>query len=212
MRVLVSLEGPREGGTRAALAHLSFDELRLLATDPSGEAAQRVQRLAEQLGARVDVASVPEQDLMGAFSAMRETLADIDEDDVVAQINAGPDANLLSAAGMLVCMQEGVPMHFLHEEGHTPLPILSEAPIERLLDEEEREQLLAVPEEGIAFTATDEHDKAALNGLKDQGLLTPGEERLLLTDLGASYRDHLQRRRRTVDGKDRAETEPAELA
>lgn len=212
MRVLVSLEGPREGGTRAALAHLSFDELRLLATDPSGEAAQRVRRLAEQLGARVEVASVPEQDLMGAFSAVKGTLADVDEDDVVAQINAGPDANLLSAAGMLVCMHEGVPMHFLHEEGHTPLPILTEAPIEPLLDEDEREQLLAVPEEGIAFTATDEHDKAALNALKDEGLLSPGEERLLLTDLGASYRDHLQRRRRDGDGKGRPETEPAEPA
>lgn len=199
MRVLVSLEGPREGGTRAALAHLSFDALRLLATDPDAEATQRVRELAERAGAPVEVHEVPLGDFTAAFETIQSTLAAVQDHDVVAQINAGPDANLLSAAGMLVAMDEGVPMHFLHEKGHTPLPILTEAPIQRLLDADERAQLVAVPEEGIPLDETDAHDTAALTGLKDEGLVEPEGSRLQLTPLGRCYQEHLELRRRSQD-------------
>jgi hypothetical protein len=194
VRALVSLEGSREGGTRAAFAHLGFDALHVLATDPDGEAAQHVCELAERLGAPVEVTGVPADDLMGAVETIQEAIADVDGEEVLAQINAGPDANLLSAAGMLACMNEGVPMHFLHEEGHTPLPILSEAPLERLLAEDERDQLVAFSEEDIELDAVDDHDKAALNGLKNRGLIEPDDGRLVLTELGRSYREHLRRR------------------
>jgi hypothetical protein len=194
LRVLVSLEGPREGGTRAALGRLSLDELRLLATDPGDERVQRVGQLAERFGAPVHVREVPAQDLMGAFDVIQATLANVAQHDVVAQINAGPDANLLSAAGMLVCLHEGVPMHFLHEEGHTPLPVFTEIPVEPLLSDDEREQLLAVPDEGIELAMTDDHDEAALNGLKDEDLVQPREGRLVLTERGRAYREHSQRR------------------
>lgn len=195
MRVLVSLEGPNEGGTRAALGRLSFDELRLLATDPEDGSVQRLVELAEGLGARVDVVEAPYQDLMGAFQLVVKTIDGVDGDEPVAQINAGPDANLLSAAGMLACMHEGVPMHFLHEKGHTPLPMLTEAPIEPMFTEAQRDQLRAVPDEGIPLDRTDEHDEAALNELKDEGLVHPEEGKLVLTDMGEAYREHLARRR-----------------
>jgi hypothetical protein len=192
VRVLVSLEGPEEGGTRAALGRLSFDELHLIATDPDGETTQRVCDLAESFGARVERVPVPYQDLVGAREVLRKTIDGLDGE-VIAQINAGPDANQLSAAGMLVCMHEGIEMHFLHEEGHTPLPILTEAPIERLLDEAARDQLAQVPDDGIALDATGDHDERALNGLKDEDLIQPEGDRLVLTDRGRSYREHVRR-------------------
>ncbi len=194
MRVLVSLEGSREGGTRAAIGRLSFDHLCILASDPEAEAVERVRRLADSLGADVTIEPVPGSDLLAAFEVIRETLVGFEEESRLAQINAGPDANLLSAAGMLACLHEGVPMHFLHEEGHTPLPVLTRAPLGEMLGERETDQLVAMPEAGIALDRTDEHDEWALNKLKDHGLIEREGSLLVLTDLGRSYREHQDQR------------------
>lgn len=194
MRVLVSLEGPREGGTRGAIGRLGFDELHVLATEPEGEAATRVRELAERAGARVTVESVPAQDLLEAFHAIRAALDRPEPDEVAGQVNAGPDANLLSAAGLLACLHVGVPAHFVHEEGHTPLPVLTRNPLRELLDEPEHEALLALPEDGIPLEETGDHDERALNGLKRRGLVEPRDARLVATRLGRAYRDHLRRR------------------
>lgn len=192
MRVLVSLEGPVEGGTRAVIRHVGFDELHLLATEPDGDAAQRAVSIAERAGARVQVDEVPERDLMAAFGRICEALDRSDAEQIEAQVNAGPDANLLSAAGMLACLHEGVPIHFVHEEGHTPLPVLTRAPLSELLDPDERDQLAAMPEKGIELDRTDEHDTRALNELKDRGLIEREDARLVLTRLGRSYREHVR--------------------
>lgn len=192
MRVLVSLEGPVEGGTRAAIRHVGFDELHLLATDPEADAAQRAVSIAERAGARVQVDEVPERALMAAFARIREALDRTDAETIEAQVNAGPDANLLSAAGMLACLHEGVPIHFVHEEGHTPLPVLTRAPLSELLDADERDQLDRIPDDGIELDRTDEHDQAALNELKDRDLIEREDSRLVLTRLGRSYREHVR--------------------
>lgn len=191
MRVLVSLEGPEEGGTRGALAHLSFDELHVLATAPDGEATQQVRRLAERAGATVRVDPVPGEELLSAFSVIREALDREDADEIQAQVNAGPDANLLSAAGLLACLHEGVPIHFVHEKGHTPLPVLTRAPLREMLSQQQRDELVAFPDDGIPLDQTGDHDERALNGMKDRGLIERQDKRLVLTSLGRSYREHL---------------------
>lgn len=194
MRVLVSLEGSRQGGTRAALGQLGFDELHLLATDPNGEAVQRLVELAERIGSRVQVDAISDGNLMAAFRQVRQALDRPDATSIAAQVNAGPDANLLSAAGLLACLHEGVGAHFVHEKGHTPLPVLTRAPLSELLADEEEQQLLELPDAGIPLDRTDEHDETALNGLKDRGLIERGGQRLVLTRLGRSYQEHLLNR------------------
>lgn len=193
MRVLVSLEGPNDGGTRGAIAHVGFDELHVLAADPDDEATQRIVHIAERSGAEVTVDPVSSGDLTTAFREIRRALDRSDAESVEAQVNAGPDANLLSAAGLLACLHEGVPVHFVHEKGHTPLPVLTRAPLSELLAGDARDQLVEVPEKGIALDETDAHDPSALNDLKDRGLIEREDDRLVLTRLGRAYRDHLDR-------------------
>jgi hypothetical protein len=191
MRRLVSLEGPQEGGTRGALGKLAFDELHVLATDPDADHVGRVRHLAESLGATITVDSVPGDDLQAAFEGVREQIADAD---VECQVNAGRHSNLLSAAGLLACLHEGVPAHFVHEEGYTPLPVLTRAPLKELLDDEQREVLTDVPADGLDLDDVDEDWAAVLNRLKDRDLVATDEDRVTLTRLGASYREHVLRR------------------
>ncbi len=204
MRVLVSLVGP-DGGqlvgearsiTRLALGKIPHDHVHVLTVEPEHEEIAKVQRLCERTGAGFSVDELPPEDLRAAFhetaSAIRKLQQGLDGTvDVAVQVNAGRHANLASSAGLLACLHEGVPAHFVHEEGHDELTVLARAPLSPLLSDAQEQALVGFPEDGILLSKLREHDVDALTGLKDQGLVEPGEARLRLTDSGRAYQQHL---------------------
>lgn len=196
MRLLLTLEGPTPGSTRRALGALPHDAVHVLAVEPNSEELETIRELVERAGARFRVDPVPEGSLMEAFERVVDAI-DADRERaarIEVQVNAGPDANVLSAAALLACLHEGVPAHFVHEKGHTPLPVFTRAPLQKLLGEDEQAALAGFPEQGIELTAVGEHDTAALNALKDRGLIEREGDRLVATGQGRAYREHLGRR------------------
>lgn len=190
-RELFSVEGPVQGWTRQAIVAIPYDHVHVFATDPEAEGIEALARLVEMAGGSFSVEAVPGDDLLGAFEVIRDRLA-LAEDGVAAcQVNAGKDGNLLSAAGLLACLHTGVEAHFLDESGHTQVPVLTEAPLARLLGEEEKAALAGFPDAGIHIRKVSEHDPEALNGLRDRGLIELEGDRLRLTSTGRSYRAHV---------------------
>lgn len=209
MRVLVSLMGPGggvladtdQGSTRRALAQIPHDVLHLLAADPDDDEVAKVRDLCEAMGARFSVEPVTADALLDAFETVVAAIADARADaasadepvQVDVQVNAGRHANLLSAAGLLACLHEGVPAHFVHEAGHEALGVLTRHPLKQMLGEDEQEALSGFPDEGIRLDRVSQHDTAALNGLKDRGLIRRDGDRLVLTGRGQAYRIHIRR-------------------
>lgn len=209
MRLLVSLVGPGggilvgedRGSTRKSLAQIPHDAVHLLAVDPDDPEIERVQNLVERTGARFTVDPIEDEHLLDAFGTIVDVIEhhrnghDEGDDpvDIHLQVNAGRHANLLSAAGLLACLHEGIPAHFVHEEGHDELGVLTRAPLGQLLDEDERAALTGFPGEGILLTEASQHDPGALNELKDRDLIERDGDRLVLTDRGEAYREHLRR-------------------
>lgn len=192
-RALFSVEGPVQGWTRQAIVAIPYDHVHVFATDPETESIEELGRLVEMAGATFSVEQVPGDDLLGAFEVIRDRLTEADRDPTACQVNAGKDANLLSAAGLLACLHTGVEAHFLDESGHTQVPVLTQAPLARLLEAAEREALLAFPEEGLHIQDVSENDPEALNGLRRRGLIALDGDHLRLTATGRSYRAHVSR-------------------
>lgn len=192
MRVLFSLEGPRGGWTREAFVALGCDAVHVF-HDEAAPGIDELAQLVERAGGSFQASRVPSDDLLGAFKTIREAMAEAAAEASArdCSVNAGKDANLLSAAGILACVEEGVAAHFLHEKGHTRVPVLTPAPLGRMLDDGQRDALSTFPEEGMDVAAVSEHDPAALNGLKKRGLITLEDGTLRLTPQGRAYRDHV---------------------
>lgn len=196
MRCLISLEGPKPGSTRRALAQIPHDAVHVLAVDPGSDELATVRELVERSGATFTSERIPEEPLLEAFEAIVDTFQQRSgaADELACQVNAGKDANVLSAAGLLACLHEGVEAHFVHEKGHTPLAVLSEAPLKQMLTDDERSALAGFPDEGIPLIEVREHDPGALNGLKDRKLVERKGDRLVVTERGRAYRTHLRAR------------------
>jgi hypothetical protein len=206
VRVLVTLLGASGGDlvdderstARAAMAHLPHDRVHVLAVDPEHPELDAVRELAERAGAPVEVDPVPGEDLLAAHRAVLDAVEGhlAGDREVHVQVNAGRHANLLSTAGLLACLHASTSAHFVHEDGHDELSVVTRSPLSPLLDEDAREALAGFPAEGVPLDRADEHDPAALNRLKDEGLVERAGDRLVVTDLGASYRDHVRGRDR----------------
>lgn len=196
MRVLFSVEGGTGGQTRRAMVALAYDLLHVFTPEPEADEVGALRELAEGAGAGFTAEAVPGDDLLQAFEAITEAMEAYPARDHErrCQVNAGKDANLLSAAGLLACLHEGVEAHFLHERGHTVVPVLTPAPLREMLGEPERAALLAHPEAGVPLKEVSRHDTAALNKLKERGLIERADGDLVLTVVGEAYRAHLERR------------------
>lgn len=196
MRLLVSLQGSEAGFSREAIAQIGHDALHLLATDPESEEVETVVRLARQQGANVRVDAVPADDLLGAFTAIRDALDDrrSQATELCCQVNAGKDANILSAAGLLACLHVGVEATFLHEKGRTELPVLTRAPLRELLNASDRSTLSGFPNDGLPVDQVRGHDAAALSRLRDRSLIELLDGALHLTGQGQAFREHVRER------------------
>ncbi len=191
-RSLFSVEGPVQGWTRQAIVAIPYDHVHVFATDPAADGIEELGQLVEMAGGTFSVEAVPGDDLLGAFETIRDRLTEAAGEEAVCQVNAGKDANLLSAAGLLACLHTGVAAHFLDESGHTEVPVLTQAPLARLLGDGEREALVAFPEAGLHIQEVSDNDPEALNGLRKRGLIELDGDRLRLTATGRSYRAHVQ--------------------
>lgn len=201
MRVVVSLEGQRplviEGRevypTRHAIGHLGFETLHVLAVEPASPEIPKLREIVERMGAVFEADAVPADDLLAAFAIVCETLERYEgAASRSVAVNAGPDANLLSAAGLLACIHVGVEAHFIDERGHRSLPVLTPAPLRAMLSRAERDALAAFPSEGIPVEEIGGHPAGPLHGLRKRRLIGLVDGRLLLTDQGASYREHVR--------------------
>lgn len=205
MRVLVSLMGP-DGGvlvdderstTRAALASIPHDTVHVLALNPDDPEVEAIGQLCERTGAELAVDPVPGEDLKAAFERILEVVeghAGREDVEVHVHVNAGRGANLLSAAGLLACLHAGTSAHFVHEEGHDELGVVTRAPLSPRLEPSAVDALSGFPDEGVALDEAGARDAAALNALKDDGLIEREADRLVLTDRGRAYRAHVRAR------------------
>lgn len=190
MRILFSLEGPQGGWTREAFVAIGCDAVHVFHHEAS-PGIEELGGLVERAGGTFQAEPVPGEDLLTAFKQIHQAMKARAEDTRICSVNAGKDANLLSAAGLLACLEEGVEAHFLHEQGHTRVPVLTPKPLGRMLGQAERQALSGFPEAGLAVAEAGEHDTAALNGLKARGLIELEAGVLRLSAVGRSYRDHL---------------------
>lgn len=195
------LVGEERSITRVAMGVIPHDRVHVLSVDLDHDEVDRVGSLCERSGAPFSAGEVPGEGLLEAFEVITDALEGFVDGqgprggdvEVTVQVNAGRHANRLSSAGLLACLHVGVPAHFVHEEGHDELSVLTRAPLSALLSSGEREALGAFPEVGIPLEAVGEHDTRALNGLKAQGFIAPVDGRLTLTKQGHALRSHVIR-------------------
>lgn len=194
MTVLLTVLGDPEP-TRRARRDLAYGSIVAFVDDPAAPALEDLREMEALAGGRVEAVEVDPRQPLEALATMEDTLAGLEAEDVVFQVNALD--NRLTHPAILCCFRQGVTAWFCTEKGSHRLPVLEGVEVVSMFSPAERRTLLSLPDEtgreAAVEAADDPRERVleALLGLEAKGLVEADGQRLRVTDAGRYYRGGL---------------------